>query len=258
MNNLNKINFKNRIVTGEYETFIDKIVAFLIIEKCTSAIVCIEDIDEIVESLTDQYTNVEIEDVDSEVDIDSEVFIVSKLEYTDEVVQIIVEPLFRKGKCIIHENDYIIMDADIFEEQMDFKVNAEFDGIEFIEYDESYDDSFDNENEDLEYEDTEEECDCENCNCDEDCECEDCEFTSDLVCLVEDALESLEDSCGCISCKREILIDLVASVLNITQKYSCEEVVEEETIEKELSLVDILEAITDAWKTMGRKDRNEF
>ncbi len=227
MDNSIKFNFKNRTQTDDYETFIDKIIYFMTENENTSAIVDYSDVDEILDAMLEEYSNVEVEDFDSENDEeDNDVYIITKLEYQNEPTQIYIEPLYRNGKCKLHDCDYIICDADIWDDDMVGNVNAEFDGVQFIELDEEldyeYDDSFDNEHDELKDENEETFCSCDHC-----CECEDYDNDEDedgIEDIVSDYVEQIVETEGCPTCIEGILYNFLEDVLDFVNEdtfYDC-------------------------------------
>lgn len=241
------------------EKFLDDAILFNLKNENVTTILDAELAEEFLTRLEDEYVCPEVEICDDFED--GCVFGIDKIENSDGDISIYVYDIYDRedGELVDLENDFIFiqkglldeleMDTVYFEEALIIADLSECEDYDF----EEYDDSFDNENEDLE-----EKCTCDCCQCGESYEDEEeCEFVSDLVSLVESTLESLEDSCGCTDCKRLILMDLVSGVLDITQKYDYEED-REEPVEEELTLDDVLSAISDAWKTLSAKDRNKF
>jgi hypothetical protein len=222
MDNSIKFNFKNRTQTDDYETFIDKIIDFMTSERRTLAIVDYSDVDEILDVLLEKYSNIEVEDFDSENDEeDNNVYVIAKLENQGKSTNIIIQPLYRdKERCICC--DYMICDANVWKDDMVSKVYPEFDGVQFIELDEQldyeYDDSFDNERDELEDENEETFCSCDHCS-----ECKDCddeEESDEIEDMVSDYIEQIVESQGCPNCIGDILYEFVNEILGFVGKYT--------------------------------------
>jgi len=106
------------------------------------------------------------------------------------------------------------------------KVNAEFNGVQFIELDEEldyeYDDGFDNEHDELKDENEETFCSCDHC-----CECENCDDEEEydgIEDIVSDYVEQIVETKGCSTCIEGILYNFLEDVLDFVNEdtfYDC-------------------------------------
>ena len=232
------------------EDFLDSAILFNLQHENVTTVLDVELAEEFLSRLDDEYVSANIEFCDEFED--GCVFAIDKIEDKEHEVFIYIYDIYNRetGTAVDLENDYIFLQKDVLEElEVDnIYFNEELligDLTDCEEYDfTEYDDSFDNENEDLE-----ETCDCGNCQCrvvKDEC------FED----LIERFIGEILSSKGCPCCIEETLYSFAEAIREFDDNELDEEDMEEVDLSEVINGVRNLELV----KALVRKitDRNEF
>jgi len=217
------------------EKFLDDAIIFNMKNNNVTTILDVELAREFLSRLEDEYISPEIEFCD-EFD-DGCTFGIDKFENSDGEVFIYVYDLFDEECEFIDyvDNEFVFVQDGVLEQlELDLVefdeelILANIDEVEEYDFeDESYDDSFDNKNEDTE---EAEECDCDSCPNKGECSLKDESDTQEKNEDFEDIIEIFTDRIiateGCTGCIQEALEDFAEAI----REFDDEDYVEEEIL----------------------------